>query len=121
MGQRWWPTHCFVEEAASLIGDQKSFDGPRREGFQEDFGDFTYWLDYLLCFFSFKDEAAGICGVGSISCHSSRGRSQTSGLQIPAEQICSGGARPDFTVQHLQCWLKVRRPWGFKLGPFLDS
>ena len=73
-----------------------------------------------FAFFS-KDEAAGIRGVGSICCHSSRGRSQAFGLQITAEQIRCGGARPDLTVQHLQCWLEVRRHWNCRLGPFQVS
>lgn len=73
-----------------------------------------------FAFFS-KDEAAGIRGVGSICCHSSRGGSQAFGFQITAEQICCGGARPDLTVQHLQCWLKVRRHWSYRLGPFQVS
>lgn len=62
------------------------------------------------------DEAAGLGGSGSVCCHSSRGGSQTLGVQIAAEQICSGGARPDLAIQHLQCGLQVR---GLRdLGPW---
>lgn len=38
----------------------------------------------------FKDEAAGGCGVGSVSCQSSRRWSQAFGLQIIAQQIRCG-------------------------------
>ena len=91
----------------------------------------SLWWFYVLglsarfAFFS-KDEAAGIRCVGSICCHSSRGRSQAFGFQITAEQICCGGPRPDPTVQHLQRRLKVRRlkvrrHWSYRLGPFQVS
>lgn len=66
------------------------------------------WITAHLAFFC-TDEAAGVCGLGTIRCHSSRGRSQASGLQVTAEQIRGGGPRPDLAVQHLQCWLQVRR------------
>lgn len=54
------------------------------------------------------DEAAGGRAVGSACGQPGGGRSPASGLQIAAEQIRRGGARPDLTVQHLQCWLEVR-------------
>lgn len=77
-------------------------------------GDF-YFLGFTAHFALFsEDEAAGICDVSSISCHSSRGRSQAFGFQIAVEQICCGRAGPDLTVQHLQCWLKVRMPWDYR-------
>lgn len=107
-----------------LCGRGCCFDKIRRawinfvgEGCQEDSSDIC--MLGLIAHFAFfsKDEAAGVCSVGSICCHSSRGRSQAFGLQIAAEQICRGGARPDLTVQHLQCWFKVRRPWSCR-GPF---
>lgn len=75
-----WPLHCSVEGAAALIDVVL-------EECQEDFGDFTR-LDHGSLGFFCTDEAAGICGLGTICCHSSRGRSQAFGLQVTAEQIC---------------------------------
>jgi hypothetical protein len=107
-----------VEGAAALI-DQKRFNWLIRDSCQEDFGD-IYILGLTAAFAFFKDEAASICGGGSICWHPSRRRSQAFGLQIAPEQICRGGARLDLTIQHLQCWFKVRRPWTYRLGLCLN-